>query len=105
VALPLPALAEAPQAANDVVATVAGTPIAIDVLANDSDADGDPLTLTAVDTPAHGTATFAGAIVTYTPTAGFGGIDHFLYTISDGANTARAAVSVYVDVPPPPPPV
>jgi Tol biopolymer transport system component len=103
-ALPLPALAQAPLAANDVVATTAGTPIAIDVLANDSDPDGDPVDLTAVDAPAHGTATFAGATVTYTPAAGFVGIDHFLYTVSDGSNTARAAVSVYVDVPLPPPP-
>jgi hypothetical protein len=98
-------LAQAPLAANDAVATTAGTPIDIDVLANDSDPDGDPLALTAVDPPAHGTATFAGGIVTYTPGAGFAGIDHFLYTISDGANTARAAVSVYVDLPLPPPPV
>jgi len=104
-ALPLPALAQAPLAANDVVATTAGTPIDVDVLANDSDPDGDPVDLTAVDAPGHGTATFAGAIVTYTPAAGFTGIDHFLYTISDGSNTARAAVSVYVDVPLPPPPV
>lgn len=104
-ALPLPALAQAPLAANDVVATTAGTPIAIDVLANDSDPDGDPVDLTGVEAPAHGTVTFAGAIVTYTPTAGFAGIDHFLYTISDGSNTARAAVSVYVDEPLPPPPV
>jgi cadherin-like protein len=63
-ALPLPALAQAPLAANDVVATTAGTPIDIAVLANDSDPDGDPMDLIAVDTPAHGTATFAGAIVT-----------------------------------------
>jgi hypothetical protein len=103
--MPLPALAQAPLAANDVVATAPGTPIAIDVLANDSDPNADPLTLTAVDPPAHGTATFAAGIVTYTPAAGFGGIDHFLYTISDGVDTARAAVSVYVDEPLPPPPV
>ncbi len=106
-ALPVPALAQAPLAANDVVATALDTPIAIDVLANDSDPEGDPLALTAVGTPAHGTATFAGAIVTYAPAAAFEGIDYFLYTISDGnGNTARAAVSVYVgDVPLPPPPV
>ena len=42
-ALPLPALAQAPLAANDVVATTAGTPIGVDVLANDSDPDGDQL--------------------------------------------------------------
>src|SRR6185503_6975678 len=83
------------------------TPIDIAVLANDRDSDGDPLTLTTVATPAHGTATFTGGIVTYTPQAGFEGVDYFLYSVSDGhGHTASAAVSVSVgDEPLPPPPV
>jgi Big-like domain-containing protein len=76
------------------------------VLANDSDPDGDPLTVAGVGTPGHGTATLAGGVVTYTPQPGFEGVDHLLYTVSDGSGTARAAVSVYVgDAPLPPPPV
>ena len=99
----------APVAVNDVVATVIDKPVDIPALANDRDPDGDPLALTAVTVPGHGSATFAGGIVTYAPAAGFEGIDHFLYTITDGpGHTATAAVSVYVNetpLPPPPPPV
>jgi uncharacterized repeat protein (TIGR01451 family) len=96
-----------PVAVNDVVATPVDTPVDIDVLANDRNPSGDPLALTAVGTPAHGTATFAGRIVTYTPPAGFGGVDSFLYSIADSAGRmATGAVSVYVgDQPLPPPPV
>ena len=65
-----------PMAVNDVVATAADTPIDIAVLANDRDPDGDPLTLVSVGTPGYGTATFTGGIVTYTPQAGFEGVDH-----------------------------
>src|SRR6185503_12674607 len=39
----------------------------LNVLANDSDADGDTLTITAVDTPLHGTAAFTASSVVYTP--------------------------------------
>ncbi len=74
----------APVAVNDVVATVIDKPVDIPALANDRDPDGDPLALTAVTVPGHGSATFAGGIVTYAPAAGFEGIDHFLYTITDG---------------------
>ena len=96
-----------PVAVNDVVQTPVNTPIDIAVLANDRDPDGEPLTVTTVGTPAHGTATFTGGIVTYTPQVGFGGIDHFLYSIANGTGrTATAAVSVHVgDEPLPPPPV
>ena len=76
-----------PVAVTDVAATPLDTAVDIDVLANDTDADGDTLTLTAVGTPAHGIATFAGGVVTYTPQAGFGSVDHFFYTISDGTAT------------------
>ncbi len=97
---------DAPVAMNDVVATPLDTPVDIDVLANDSDPDGDSVTLSAVAAPAHGTATYAGGVVTYTPQAGFASVDHFRYAISDGnGHTATAVVSVYVDLEAPPPPV
>ena len=76
----------------------------IDVLANDSDADGDTLTITAVSTPAHGTAIAAGADVDYTPAADYLGDDTFTYTISDGhGGTASATVHVTVGSPDRPP--
>ena len=79
-----------PIAVADTATTTAGTPVNIAVLANDSDPNGDPLTITAVSTPVHGTATInqQPTRVTYTPTAGFSGSDSFTYTISDGTTTS-----------------
>ena len=76
----------------------------IDVLANDSDADGDTLTITAVSAPAHGSAVAAGANVDYTPAADYLGEDTFTYTITDGrGGTASATVHVTVGSPDQPP--
>ena len=44
------------------------TPVTVNVLANDSDPDGDPLTVTGAAAPAHGTAVVnANNTITYTP--------------------------------------
>jgi outer membrane protein OmpA-like peptidoglycan-associated protein len=76
----------------------------IAVLVNDSDPDGDTLALTAVGSPAHGTAVIAADGVAYTPTAGFLGEDSFTYTISDGrGGEASATVHVSVAAPNQPP--
>ena len=73
------------------------TPVTVPVLANDSDPDGDVLTVTSVGTPANGTATLNGSSVTYTPNPGFTGSDSFPYTISDGhGNSATATVTITV---------
>ena len=56
----------------------------LDVLANDSDADGDPLTISAVDDPLHGSVVNQGTELLYTPEAGYTGEDSFEYTVSDG---------------------
>ena len=77
---------------------IAPNPITITVLVNDSDPDGDPLTVIAVSTPANGTAVINGDYtVTYTPNAGFFGTDTFTYTISDGLLTDTATVTVTVN--------
>src|SRR6266545_3248106 len=68
----------------DTASTPVGTPVAIDVLANDTDPDGNPLTITAVTQGTHGTVTISGTTMTYTPAATFAGLDSFTYTISDG---------------------
>ena len=76
----------------------------IDVLANDSDPDGDTLTITAVSAPAHGTAVIDGTGVAYTPAADYLGSDRFTYTISDGhGGNATATVSISVETPNQPP--
>ncbi len=88
-----------PVTVNDTAATLQGQPVRVAVLANDSDPDGDPLTVTAVTAGQHGTATAnADGTVTYTPAAGFVGTDAFTYTIGDGrggtaTGTATVAVS------------
>jgi hypothetical protein len=87
-----------PVAQDDVATTQRDTAVTVDVLANDSDPDGDPLTVVAVADPAHGSAVDNGdGTVTYTPDAGFVGADTFAYTISDGAGGSDGA-TVFVTV-------
>ncbi|MEO8133999.1 MAG: Ig-like domain-containing protein [Betaproteobacteria bacterium] len=96
-----------PIAVNDAFTVLFGsTGNAFDVLANDSDPDGDALAITAVGVPAHGTVVVLGGRVSYTPVSGFSGADTFTYAISDGkGGTAAATVSVTVTGPPNRPPV
>jgi hypothetical protein len=69
----------------------------LDVLANDSDPDGDTLTVSAVTQPANGTVTFNATSVSFTPAANFNGSTSFTYTASDGnGGTSTATVSVTV---------
>lgn len=92
-----------PDANDDAKTTPQGTPLTFpgaDLLANDTDADGNALTITGVSAASSngGTVgidpvTFA---VTYTPPAGFSGSDTFTYTISDGLATDTATVTVTV---------
>jgi VCBS repeat-containing protein len=70
----------------------------IDVLANDSDPDSDPLTITAVSDPPNGTAAIVGNQVEYTPDPSFNGLDSFTYDISDGqGGSATATVNVTIN--------
>jgi len=87
----------APVARADSGNTTSPNPVTVNLLANDTDADGDVLTVTANTTPANGTVTRTGGSVTYTPDAGFNGTDSFGYTVSDGKGgtaTGSATVSV-----------
>ncbi len=86
-----------PVAVNDAIATVEHVDGSVNALANDSDIDGDTLTIQSVTQGMNGTVTFAGAIVTYHPGVSFNGQDSFTYTISDGnGGTATATISVIV---------
>src|SRR5262245_23278426 len=51
----------------------------VDVLANDSDPDGDDLQVIGITQPAHGTAVASGSGVEYFPDAGYYGSDAFTY--------------------------
>lgn len=71
--------------------------ISLNVLENDSDADGDSLSLAELTTPEHGTASIENNEIVYVPSAGYVGNDSFVYTISDGqghSDTATVTVTV-----------
>ena len=86
-----------PVAVNDEAETDEDTPVLIDVVANDTDADGDELVVVAVSDPEHGTAAVEDGIVTYTPAQDFFGEDTFTYVVSDGnGGTDEGAVTVTV---------
>ncbi|NLX96929.1 MAG: tandem-95 repeat protein, partial [Rhodopirellula sp.] len=100
VSLTIAAVNDAPDAADDTASTVQNASVVIWPFANDSDIDGDGLTVSAVDS----TSLEGGAItnntdgtVTYTPPVDFMGTDSFRYTLSDGnggEDTATVVVTV-----------
>jgi DNA/RNA endonuclease G (NUC1) len=78
---------DAPDAVNDATTVVEDSGAnAIDVRANDSDVDGDTLSVTSVTQGTHGSVaiTGGGTGVSYTPAANYFGTDSFTYTIADG---------------------
>jgi hypothetical protein len=86
-----------PSASDDAATTAEDTAVTVSVLANDSDLDGDTLTLASVTQGAKGTAAISGNQVSYTPNANANGSDSFSYTVSDGhGGTATASVSVTI---------
>ncbi len=92
------AVNDGPAAVNDSVTTAEDTAVTVAVLANDTEPDGDSLSVTSAGTPAHGTAVAnANGTIAYTPAANYSGADSFSYTIGDGhGGTATATVSVTV---------
>ncbi len=72
-----------PDIVNDSVTTKKNTAILIKVLTNDSDADGDALTVDSVDDPQHGFITKQNNAVLYTPDLGYVGSDSFYYGVHD----------------------
>ncbi|MBZ8181756.1 beta strand repeat-containing protein [Oscillatoria salina] len=95
-----------PVAGDDTATTDLGIPVNINVLANDSDPDGDPLSLSIINAPDNGTATvnnngtptdLTDDFITYTPTGDFVGEDTFVYQVDDGnGGTDTATVTVTV---------
>ena len=88
---------DGPTANDDQGSTPEDTPVTVDVLANDTDPENDPLTVIGVTQPSHGSVTNNGNDVTYTPNADFCGSDSFTYTISDG-NGGSDTATVIIDV-------
>jgi len=85
----------APLAVDDTVSLTVKDAISIDVLANDTDPDGDPLRIIQVTQGTQGSVriTSDGSLL-YTADKSFKGSDSFTYTISDGEKTAGATVDV-----------
>jgi hypothetical protein len=89
--------AMAPVANDDMATTDEDVAVTIDVLANDTDPNSDPLSIDSFGQGTHGTVTQVGDELVYTPDLNFFGMDEFEYTISDGnggSDTASVAVTV-----------
>ena len=87
-----------PVAVANSVTTDEDTPVTVDVVANDTDADGDTRSLQSVGTAAHGSVSIVGGQAQYSPSANFNGSDSFTYVVTDGhGGTATATVNVTVN--------
>ena len=73
--------------------------VVIDVLANDTDPEGDPLVISAItDPPSNGTAIINNnGTITFSPPTGFSGTDTFDYQASDG-NGGNSTATVLVNI-------
>ena len=85
----------APVAVDDYISTPEETPVSVPVLLNDSDPDGNPITLISVVTT-NGTAIISGTNVLYTPSTNFFGTNVLTYSITDGTFTNSAFITVVV---------
>ena len=89
-----------PVAVDDVVTTPEDSLVTIDVVANDSDPDGDPMTVPIYDAVSANGGTVACTLAgscTYDPAPDYSGPDSFTYTIDDGAggvDTATVLITV-----------
>ena len=91
-----------PVANNDADSTAVDTAVIINVLSNDTDADGtlDPSTVIVASPAGFGAAVAnVDGTITYTPGAGYSGPDSFTYTVQDdlGATSNVATVNIMVD--------
>jgi len=96
VALTINPVNDAPVASDDTASVASNSYVLIDVLANDSDIDGDTLTITSITQPSSGEATIDNGKIKYVPASNFNGTVEFNYTISDGIDSATAKVTVDV---------
>ncbi len=86
-----------PSATNDTISTNEDTAVTFDPRINDIDGNGDPLTIISITQPTHGTATFTGTSITYTPVANYNGPDALTYTVTDGhSGNGTATVNITV---------
>jgi len=85
----------APIAVNDAVEITSKALVEISVLANDSDAENDDLSIISVTPGAKGQVTISSSgTIYYSPAKSFKSSDSFSYTISDGHNESTATVTI-----------
>ena len=92
--------APAPEAADDAATATGGSPLDIDVLANDLAPRGEPLTIVLEDatTEKGGAVSLSGTTVHYVPPPNFAGTDRFSYRAVNGQGVTSAAATVTVEV-------
>ncbi|HHX8464254.1 TPA: tandem-95 repeat protein [Vibrio diabolicus] len=89
---------DAPVAQDDIATTQEDTPVTIDVLPNDSDVDGDKLSIESASVPKEqGTVEVVDGKLVFTPGENFNGDAEITYTITDGVLTDQAKVTVTVN--------
>ncbi|MCR9337377.1 tandem-95 repeat protein, partial [Vibrio alginolyticus] len=89
---------DAPVATNDNAVTDEDTPVTIDVLPNDTDVDGDKLSIESASAPeTQGTVEIVDGKLVFTPAENFHGDAEITYTVTDGALTDQATVNVTVN--------
>ncbi len=87
---------EAPTAVDDTVPVDEDDTVTFNPTANDTDPDGDPLTVDSIGTPANGTLTDNGdGTYTYTPDENFNGTDSVSYTVSDPSGETSTATITF----------
>ncbi|EIU6826671.1 tandem-95 repeat protein [Vibrio parahaemolyticus] len=89
---------DAPVAKDDTATTQEDTAVTIDVLPNDTDVDGDKLSIQSASVPSdQGTVEIVDGKLVFTPAKNFHGDAEITYTVSDGALTGQATVKVTVN--------
>ncbi len=83
ISVPFTVKNSAPTVSNETVFPTESGPLTFNVVANDSDINGDGLIVSAIGLPGYGTATFISQTISYTPTDSFKGGDVLTYTVSD----------------------
>ncbi|HIF5942165.1 TPA: tandem-95 repeat protein, partial [Vibrio parahaemolyticus] len=88
---------DAPNAENDVITTEEDTAVTIDVLVNDSDVEGDVLSIQSASVPSEqGSVDIVGGKLVFTPVENFNGEATITYIVTDGDLTDEAKVTVTV---------
>ncbi|EGQ9372673.1 tandem-95 repeat protein [Vibrio parahaemolyticus] len=89
---------DAPVAKDDTAITDEDTPVTIDVLPNDTDVDGDKLSIQSATVPeAQGKVEIVDGKLVFTPAENFNGHAEIIYTVTDGELTDEAKVTVTVN--------